>query len=499
MKRICFSYIFFYLYKIYNNYIVYPLKIYNEYNNIEDLLSFDSTYTTLEMGTPPQKVNFFFSLNHTKINLTDMGCKYTNLYNKNYSETFKIIYELEKEYQTNNTKYLVTESIYFNNNMNLLKLLKINDYPFYYSSDITNNKTKLCGNIGLSIIPFELYIQESYQIKYYTDYIKSYGADQKDDFSFFHYKGQDYLVYGIFLHLEFKDIFKDVNSIAWVHPIIKGYRYTSGWEISMKECYYNNIHNKNNIIFEINPLFEFIIGTNTYNINIRNDFFNSYLNKKICSINKNYKFILYECNADKFGNEDINKFPTLFMSNTDIQHVFEMKGEDLFFNLNNKYYFKIVFPIKYDNTNKWIIGKIFLRKYTVVFSPSNRLIGFYIKPNMGKTVKTVNKTKNIEKEEIIEPIFNHDSYNNNKDNNNYFSKELIGYIKIIIIALLFTGLGLLIGKKIFFKRRKRANELNDDYYQYDINTNKNNENKTDNNKDNNSFTSIEMYSKLGVK
>ena len=487
MKIIYFSYIYFYLIKLCINYIVYPLKIYNEYNNIKDFLSIDSTFTTLEIGTPPQKVNFFFNLNHTKINLTDIGCKDNNLYYRNNSKTFKIVYELEEEFQSYNTKYLVIDSLYFPNNINISQILKIKEYPLYYSSDITNNHSRLCGNIGLSVKQYELYMEEPYQIKYYTDYIKSMGADQDDDFSFFYYNNQDYLIYGIFLHLEFKDIFKEVRNIAYIHTIIKGFDYTSKWEIKMKEYYYNDIHTKDNsILFEINPLFEFIVGTNDYNININNDFFKSYINKNICSLRIINSFTIYECNRNKFGKSDIIKFPTLHFTNIDINHIFEMTGEDLFIELNNIYYFKIIFPEKNTESKRWILGKIFLRKYNARFCPSSRMIGFYIKPNGG----AVNKTQ-IKEEKKIEEKIN----NNNKES--FFSTEIFGYIKIIIIALIFTCLGLYIGKKIFFPRRKRANELIDDYYQYDSKSNKNND--KENKKDNKSFTSIEMNSKLGIK
>ena len=84
-----------------------------------------------------------------------------------------------------------------------------------------------------------------------------------------------------------------------------------------------------------------------------------------------------------------------------------------------------------------------------------------------------------------------DEINKNK-NGNYFTKDLLGYIKIIIIALIFTIVGLIIGKKIFALRKKRANELVDDYYQYDSE-------KKDIKNDNLTSANIEMNSKLGLK
>ena len=58
-----------------------------------------------------------------------------------------------------------------------------------------------------------------------------------------------------------------------------------------------------------------------------------------------------------------------------------------------------------------------------MFSPYNRLIGFYIKPNNG----IINKTQTKEEEKIINQI-----------NKSSFSKTFFGYLKIIIIAITFN-------------------------------------------------------------
>ena len=123
----------------------------------------------------------------------------------------------------------------------------------------------------------------------------------------------------------------------------------------------------------------------------------------------------------------------------------------------------------------------------MVFSPYNKLIGFYVKPNKG--IININQNQTKEEEKIIEKI--------KSSNKNFFSNDAIGYIKIIVVAIIFMVVGLYIGKKIFFPRRKRANELVDDYYQYD--SEKKNGNKMDINTEKNNSTVIEMNSKLGVK
>ena len=174
--------------------------------------------------------------------------------------------------------------------------------------------------------------------------------------------------------------------------------------------------------------------------------------------------------------------PNLYMANLGLQYTFELKGEELFTKINNKWYFEIIFPINNLDSVRWVIGRIFLRKYPVTFSPSTRLLGFYL----NKEIKNEKEIKEEKKEQkIIEEI-------NKKNNGNYFTKDFLGYIKIIIIALIFMIVGLIIGKKIFAMRKKRANELVDDYYQYDTE-------KKDIKNDNLTSANIEMNSKLGLK
>ena len=437
-------------------YIVYPLKTLEEgINTMESLLSFNSTYTILEIGTPQQKVNFYFDITHSKINLTDKGCPNKNIYKRNNSSSFQIAFELEPSEQDNNTKYLVLDSLHFNNNLNLTKTLSISEYPFYYSANISQDDIYLCGNIGLSILQYDIYNSGSQQVKYYTDELKKLGASQDDDFSFLHYNNQDYLIYNVFLQSEFPDLFKGVENVSWLHPLMRAKTYELHWEISMKEIYYNNVHSKNFVTCEINPLFELILGTNDFKKNITNDFFNKYINSGICIMEEYKGYHVLGCNEGKFTNKDIKNFPTIYFSNLGLNHIFELTSGELFIKINNKWYFKIVFPVVDLDVERWILGRIFMRKYPVKFSPFSRLIGFYLKPNEGDT-KIKNKSKEKKDEKNI--------YNKNISKNFF-------YIIIIIIALIFTGVGLYIGRKIFYPRKIRANELEDNY-QYESKNNK---------------------------
>ena len=109
---------FFYLFQKYLNYIVYPVKSYDKLDKIENLLSFNSTYTTLDMGTPPQKVDFYFNLEHSKMYVTNIGCKDTNLFDTEYSSSLFVLGEPNIEDPLHST-IIAMDSLLFCCNMSL--------------------------------------------------------------------------------------------------------------------------------------------------------------------------------------------------------------------------------------------------------------------------------------------------------------------------------------------------------------------------------------------
>ena len=80
-----------------------------------------------------------------------------------------------------------------------------------------------------------------------------------------------------------------------------------------------------------------------------------------------------------------------------------------------------------------------------------------------------------------------------KNNSAKNTNKALFNILIIIIVLIFTFLGLYIGRKLVMLRRKRVNELIDDYYQYDSNEKKSNKaQKDEESKDSIKFSPKEM-------
>ena len=443
-----FLFVIFLLFNLCLNYFVFPLDA-NKFDNIENLISFNSTFTTLEMGTPPQKVNFYYHINESKMYMTDIRCQRANLYNISTSYSKFIFGDPDKD--NPNSILFLFESLLFINDTNLKEAMKMEEYPLIIKSNFDEdmNERRMCGSIGLSIMQYEKYDSEPEEYEYYMKCL----ITLTNYFSFFHYNGQDMFINSIFLNDEFKEYFKDIKNVSWVNPILRDQKLH--WEINMKEIYYNKVHFRNKIVIELNPLFELIQGTNEYKESIQKDFFNSLIDNKICSIIEVENYNIFECDANKFSINDTKKFPTLHMSNIDISFIFKFVGEELFYKLNDKYYFKIIFPFKDFEPSRWIVGRTFLRKYPTTFSPSNRIIGFYVNPidiNIDEEGDGSGNGKEDSKEK--------------DDEKSWYSNEIVLYIVIIVIASIFTCFGLYIGKKIFFQKKRKANELIDDNYEY---------------------------------
>ena len=164
----------------------------------------------------------------------------------------------------------------------------------------------------------------------------------------------------------------------------------------------------------------------------------------IYTLISNYTSYGYACdsNSKLFMNNLNNKFPDLILYNHDINRNFTLTKNDLFaFNnfddSDNNLYFLIVDGI--DDEDRWILGIPFLKKYVISYDYDSKRIGFY--KNYGKIV------------DIIEP----------DDGINFFSNIAFKIIIIIICAGIIFNLGMLFQRYLKSSRKKRANELDDDY------------------------------------
>ena len=450
------------------NYLVIPftikipkLKTNNNLINASEYLKYSENNQialNIYMGTPKKEIEIYLTMEKYEIILGKGFClQNTNsLYDPILSSTYeKTPTNFFSPLYTNGS--LSKDSFLFYNNLNFSQNISIEEIEFIYgiaSPDFFDNiyPDSCCGYLGLQFTSGSPYFEWDSLIYH----LKSNGNINSKYWSLIFYdyvekkKNNNYdgiLIIGI-VENDYKDIFNIKSEDDYNKTYTAEYGYKNkNWEIKFNEIYYNI--NKQNFSF-FNDIqgklvidHDYIVGNNEYFNSILENFFNKYINEGICFIDKNktlkktkksdYQLInVIICDKNKF--KEKKKFPTLYLKHIDLYKIFELNYKDLFQEIGNS----IIFSIVLDENDKyhWSFGRIFLKKYQFIFDNEQKTITYM------KTYKTIN-------EEVI------------KEKN-----KLVIILKIMIIIFLIVGfgLGLFLGKNLWEKnRKKRANELDDDY------------------------------------
>ena len=381
-------------------------------------------YTTINIGEPSQLMLGIYNpeTNVFEINSND-HCKNNNNYNYSYinSKSSKIITKEEGDYYT--PGYLI-----------------LNDSIFVDVIEKNEKKTEIIKDFQFKFVEY-----------------KQNPWGKKETSNIFYCAELGFLI--------------NKEKITWSKFIkfLKDKNVTDSYKVTMN-------YTKNNEgyfyigefphEYDINNFKEFQI-VSTYNLDlglivcpvdyfnfIKSYFFKDYLNKSICTLESmsknlnNYYMII--CNDDK--EFSIKSFPSLHFHHFELKKTFILDYNDLFYHKNNKYYFLIIYSSF--SSSYWKLGKPFLKKYQITLDLDSKKIYFY-----DNAIKENDENKgNIDK----------------KKNNSLDLKDilLICFCSILCICLVVVFIKLM--KR---NRKKRANELKDDDYEYKgiDNTNQNNE------------------------
>ena len=130
-------------------------------------------------------------------------------------------------------------------------------------------------------------------------------------------------------------------------------------------------------------------------------------------------------------------FPILKFCMKQFKICFEFDYKDLFREIVDNTYFLVYFNVKENNHYRFSIGQILIRKYLLTFNYDTKMVGFY--------------DKNIKIEE-------------NKKQKIYYKIDGKVIVLLVIAFMAFLIIGFYLGKKIYeTTRKKKANELIDDY------------------------------------
>ena len=158
-----------------------------------------------------------------------------------------------------------------------------------------------------------------------------------------------------------------------------------------------------------------------------------------------------------------NEFPDLILSQREMDYKFRLTAEDLFTIIPDGK--RILFNVDFVyHSNKWILGKPFLKKYQLIFNSDSNSISYYINE----------KDLDINREE------------NNKKGNGW------KIFLIVFLVLIAFAVGIIFGRAMCIKysRKLRANELEDNFsYTIDENIKANEDDTKDINFKNNKYKS----------
>ena len=396
--------------------------------------------------------------------------------NPNYEIKVALTYE-ESNFKIRNISECINYNIYSSQQININAYTDINlnnkqnfeniNFSLYNSYTSNNDKNGLiCGSMGFQLIK---YIKDKkYNILnnlYSKGYIKKSNWLLK-----YTSKVSGFLIIGT---NDLEEIIPNYNSnnLYTTKAVIEGVSFYWTFNIQKVISIIPNSTNNQNETFiindeivnaQINNDFNFIQGNYKYYEFIEKYYFKKYLDKKICMKtiwykNKYSEYFVYECIKKDFNKNDLINFPLLILFSFDANVKLEFDYKDLFTETKHKIFFNVIFSVY--NSDNWVLGKIFLKKYLIIINSEENLIKIYLDDNkeiIGNNNNTANNTNNI--------AIKKDEEKNNKIN-----------WKTILIILLFIPFGLLcfyFGRKIRRERRKKANELIDEY-DYDSNKEKN--------------------------
>ena len=201
------------------------------------------------------------------------------------------------------------------------------------------------------------------------------------------------------------------------------------------------------VVFSLD--FGFISASYTFKDYFYKNFFINY--KDLCRNETVNNYLCFSCPKEVIKNFPKLSFHLSKKYNTQMNSSkIEFDYNDLFIQSkinSNLYYFQIIFV---EISNKWVLGRPLFKKYPFIFDQDSKKFGFYLETGKYDISNNKNKSKNIP-----------------------WSLIIIIILSVCVIILSFT---LYKALPLIFKRKKKANELDDDFI-YETKENKNEENE----------------------
>ena len=456
------------------NIITFPFKtLYSQSNNVNINSEFSSSNYYNKIHSSKLYINMeskhgkylpiFLNTDESDFYLKDNCFSEPGKINFPYSSQLSPSYQLCDNDNNFYDKYDTNKYICAKDDFKLYKDLSLKRFDlinieFLHRKDKNKNISYSCGQTGLKLRSFNLnkkgnFISQIHEKTENVDYSFSFKYASKKNSKNLNDLTEGLFIIGIQSFEKEKNV--DLYSI-YVSQLNFGLKV--GWKFDIFDIF---IGNKSfdfyDLEIEVNPDIDGFQITPDFYQELNESFFQTYFDNGICT-SEEIRFtrdIVIYCFADKFKQNDIQKFPELNFYKSQINYNFTFGGNDLFQQLGDKLFFKMITNLEIYNKDI-IFGKLFLKKYQVIFNSDYKSISFYKNTNYN------NETNSK------------DNINISLDNNN----NIIRYILFIIIGFLILLFGIFLGKKFCnIKRRIYANELEDSNYIYEPKMNKQEKNK----------------------
>ena len=318
-------------------------------------------FTNIKIGTPFQelKVNLEFTKNIFYIS----GDEKYKKYNPTISSSYKLYSpnEIIKDFDLNIKGILSNETIYLNNNK------KYENFLFVLSGNSTNKYKMFSSSIGLGI-PSKYYMKKS------INFINNLFLKKEiDSYSFFinqKNENEGEIIIGNLPHELNKNKFKKFE--VSYSDIISIYNY---WNSLFDYITYNNITYHKNYMVLIDFNLEGLIIAQNYFYFYKNDFFQYYIDKKICfeRIIGNYNY--FYCDKSQKENIKFEKLSKIFFKSKNFNETFIFDHKDLFKEKGDYIFFLAIHNIRLSST--FILGRLFFNKYQLGFNYDKKMIYLY--------------------------------------------------------------------------------------------------------------------------
>jgi len=455
------------------SYVIIPLKYMPVYkindttpSSIMRNIIYTKAYASLDLGSPKQSIqipldfdsNDFYISEHGKYEFSREPSKFADLkfYNSSSSNSCEKVEE--KIYDGDNFDYssYYKDIFYFGE--------KEVELEFYLPIILKHPES---GGIGLQLWPKleettstvddkRTFLRKLKNNKLIDEYYWSIFYDSKD-----YNKKEGFILIGSLPHnLDIdlgyykKEYFnstymKNINAEIWVDLLKYRFKVDDiyAFEGNNKEKKINVIifpENATNLkTIELDYHFSGIQISNRFQ-NYFEKYFEEYITNEECffgNFTLTRKKYFFYCKNDKNLISKIKKnFPGFNFKSHQLDFNFELVADDLFVEEKNFVYCIMFFDSS--PGDMWIMGRPFLQKYQFIFNPDNKYINFY---------------SNLD-------TINNDNTESNDSNTNSIYIILFAVISVSLIIILILGY---LAYKFYFQlkflKKKRANELDDDY------------------------------------